>query len=122
MSAATTPRRGTRTRIDRVRIVLPINVYGDAGEGKAFAKLLGDTIAKRTTNVDVAWRSDTGIVVKAHVNRGKGPTPAGAVFAAGAVLGILERALEELGARNAHVAAELERAIPYTVIKVNVSR
>jgi hypothetical protein len=120
MSAAAVPpaipasRRAER-RVDKVRVVLPVEVYGDRAAGKRFAAFLAEHLGD---GFDVRYRADVGVVVRVEWARG-GAAPAGAVHAAAGVLAALERVLERVGGRSARHAAALESLLPYVVVKVN---
>lgn len=121
MSAAAVPpaipasRRAER-RIDRVRLVIPVEQYGDADAGRKFARFLGEHLPD---GYDVAYRRDQGLVIRVEWMRPVSGQAAGAVAPAAAVLGAVERALERIGARSARHAAALESLLPYVTLKVN---
>lgn len=109
--------------VDRVRVVLPIEVYGNPTTGRAAADALSRLLAavSHAGAYDVVYRVDQGLAITAEFRRPIGGSPAGAVASAAAVATTLERALERWGNKLQSVAqrAELERAMRHVVIKVN---
>lgn len=106
-------------RVDRVRVVLPIERGGanqDTAAGRKFARFMAEHLPD---GYDVSYRNDQGIIVRVDFARptSRGASPAGAVHAAAAVLGALETALERIGRRSADRGDALERLLPYVDVK-----
>lgn len=75
-----------------VRIVLPIELYGDSAERKAIASWLRLAISRRIDSVAVTHRNDQGIVIVAPFDTASDGL--GAIEAAGSVLELIRQALE----------------------------
>lgn len=89
----------------RVRMVLGLEVYGDAGDRRALAGFIRRGLEGAVVDAEVTHRVDQGIVIVAHY----AAPSRGALAAAAGIAELVDRALERAleGVGNGHGARAL---------------